>query len=96
MIDGIDYYPKRRKGKIKFKLWVALLLTVALAGYWYFESKRPPQKSKSTLIMISKPETKSAVNTIPIVVKPSKIKAEKPEILENLDEVLQNYNQNNQ
>jgi len=96
MIDGIDYYPKQRKGKIKFKLWIALLLIAMLVGYWYFESKQPPKKSKSTLIVINKPEAKSVVNTIPIVIKPSKIKTKKPEILENLDEVLQNYNQNNQ
>ena len=94
MIDGIDYYP-RQKRKVNFKLWVALLLLVMIVGYFYFDNKQSPDKPESTLIVISKPEAQSVVSTIPIVIKASKIKLKKPEILENLDEVMQNYIKNN-
>jgi len=95
MIDGIDYYPGQKKRKVNFKLWVALLLLVMIVGYFYFDNKQTPYKPESTLIVISKPEDQSVVSTIPIVIKASKIKSKKPEILENLDEVMQNYIKNN-
>jgi multisubunit Na+/H+ antiporter MnhB subunit len=95
MIDGIDYYPRQKKRKVNFKLWVALLLLVMIVAYFYFDNKQTPDKSKPTLIVISKPEAHSVVSTIPIVIKASKIKSKKPEILENLDEVMQNYLKNN-
>ncbi|RUM82530.1 MAG: hypothetical protein DSZ20_06995 [Candidatus Thioglobus sp.] len=95
MIDGIDYYPRQKKRKVNFKLWVALLLLVMIVGYFYFDNKQIPDKPESTLIVISKPEAQSVVSTIPIVIKASKIKLKKPEILENLDEVMQNYIKNN-
>jgi len=94
MIDGIDYYPRQKKRKVNFKLWVALLLLVMISGYFYFDSEQSPGKLESTLIVISKPEAQSVVS-IPIVIKASKIKSKKPEILENLDEVMQNYIKNN-
>ena len=94
MIDGIDYYP-RQKRKVNFKLWVALLLLVMIVGYFYFDNKQSPGKPESTLIVISNPESQSVMSTIPIVVKASKIKSKEPEILENLDEVMQNYIKNN-
>ena len=96
MIDGIYYYPRPKKKKVNFKLWVALLLFVMIVGYFYFDNKQSPDKPESILIVISKPEAQSVVSTIPIVIKASKIKSKKPEILENLDEVMQNYIKNNQ
>jgi hypothetical protein len=95
MIDGIDYYPRQKKRKVNFKLWAALLLLVMIVGYFYFDNKQISDKPESTLIVISKPEAQSVVSTIPIVIKASKIKLKKPEILENLDEVMQNYIKNN-
>ena len=95
MIDGIDSSPRQKKRKVNFKLWVALLLLVMIVGYFYFDNKQSPDKPESTLIVISKPEAQSVVSTIPIVIKASKIKLKKPEILENLDEVMQNYIKNN-
>ncbi|RUM80591.1 MAG: hypothetical protein DSZ16_06250, partial [Candidatus Thioglobus sp.] len=73
MIDGIDYYPRQKKRKVNFKLWVALLLLVMIVGYFYFDNKQIPDKPESTLIVISKPEAQSVVSTIPIVIKASKI-----------------------
>jgi len=95
MIDGIDYYPKKNKGNNKFKLWALFLLVASVAAYWYFDNKQSPKKPNSTLILINKPEIKDIVNTIPITIKPSKIKIKKPDILENLDEVMQTYNREN-
>jgi len=95
MIDGIYYYPSQKKRKVNFKLWVALLLFVMIVGYFYFDSEQSPDKYESTLIVISEPEAQSVVSPIPIVIKASNIKLKKPEILENLDEVMQNYIKNN-
>ena len=85
----------KKKRNIKLKLWLALLLLVMIVAYLYFDNKKHSQNPKSTLIVISKPEVKSVVSTIPIVIKASKVKSKIPEILENLDEVMQNYNKNN-
>ena len=88
MIDGIDYYPGQKKRKVNFKLWVALLLLVMIVGYFYFDNKQSPDKSESILIVISKPEDQSVVSTIPIVIKASKIKSKKPEILEKFNKLI--------
>ena len=94
MIDGIDYYP-RQKRKVNFKLWVASLLLVMIVSYVYFDNKQGPQKPKSTLIVISEPEIEQAVEIIPVVIAPIQSKQKIPQMLENLDEVMQTYNREN-
>ena len=95
MMDGIDYYPKQRKSNNKSKLLIFLLLLVISVGYWYFDGKQSPIKSKSTLIVISEPAIERSVNTISIEIKPTQIEQKIPEMLENLDEVMQTYNREN-
>ncbi|MEO1890296.1 MAG: hypothetical protein ABGX45_01220 [Candidatus Thioglobus sp.] len=95
MIDGIDYYPREKKSNNKFKLWVLFVLLMSVAAYWYLDHKQSLEKPKSTLIVISEPEIAQAVETIPIVITPIKSKQKTPQMLENLDEVMQTYNREN-
>jgi hypothetical protein len=95
MIDGIDYYPREKKSNNKFKLWVLFVLLMSVAAYWYLDHKQSLEKPKSTLIVISEPEIAQAVEAIPIVITPIKSKQKTPQMLENLDEVMQTYNREN-
>ena len=95
MIDGIDYYPREKKSNNKFKLWVLFVLLMSVAAYWYLDHKQSLEKPKSTLIVISEPEIDQAVKTIPIVITPIQSKQKTPQMLENLDEVMQTYNREN-
>ena len=95
MIDGIDYYPREKKSNNKFKLWVLFVLLMSVAAYWYLDQKKSLEKPKSTLIVISEPEIDQAVETIPVVITPIQSKQKIPQILENLDEVMQTYNREN-
>lgn len=96
MIDGIDYYPKKKKDNGKFMFWVLFLLIVGILVYWYLNDQIDLEKPKSTLIIISEPELKQTDETIPIsaISIQDKQKYVQPQILENLDEVMQNYNKN--
>ena len=95
MIDGIDYYPREKKSNNKFKLWILFLLLMGVVAYWYLDQKKSLEKPKSTLIVISEPEIDQAVETIPVVITPIQSKQKIPQILENLDEVMQTYNREN-
>ena len=95
MIDGIDYYPIEKKSNNKFKLWVLFLLLMGVFSYWYLDQKKSLEKPKSTLIVISEPEIDQAVETIPVVITPIQSKQKIPQMLENLDEVMQTYNREN-
>ncbi len=95
MIDGIDYYPREKKSNNKFKLWVLFVLLMSVAAYWYLDHKQSLEKPKSTLIVISEPEIAQAVETIPVIITPIQSKQKTPQMLENLDEVMQTYNREN-
>ena len=95
MIDGVDYYPRVKKSNSKLKLWVLFLLLIGAISYWYYNNKQGSEKPKSTLIVISEPEIDQAVQTIPIVITPIQSKQKTPQMLENLDEVMQTYNREN-
>ncbi len=88
MIDGIDYYPKKRKNNPNVKYWALLLLVILMAVYWYFSAKENLETNTPTRIIVSKPQAEPAANTIPISIKPTRIKPKAPEILEHLDELL--------
>jgi len=95
MIDGIDYYPKEKKSNNKSKLWILFLLLAGVATYWYFDNKQNPKEPRSTLIVISEPELEPAIEIIPIVVSPIQGNQNTPQMLENLDEVMQTFNREN-
>jgi len=98
MIDGIDYYPKKKKDNGKFMFWVLFLFITGVLVYWYLNEQKEIKKPKSTLIIISEPEVKQTNEDTPIsaTLIQDKQKYVQPQLLENLDEVMQNYNKNKQ
>ena len=53
MLDGINYYPKRKK-RLKLKLFLLLLLLLLL-GIWYYFENVEVGGTRSTSIIISEP-----------------------------------------
>lgn len=90
MIHDIDYYPKQRK-KSKIKPVVAILVLITIALYVFFDDNQMMEKSQNPLIVIKEAESEELkVTTTAVKVKSSNIQArfKKPEILENLDEII--------
>jgi hypothetical protein len=54
MLDGINYYPKRKK-RLKLKLFLLLLLILIVLGIWYYFSGIEIGGTRSTSIIISEP-----------------------------------------
>ena len=54
MLDGINYYPKRKK-RIKMKLIQLLLLILMFLGIWYYFKDIEIGGTRSTSIIISEP-----------------------------------------
>ena len=54
MLDGINYYPKRKK-RLKLKLFVLLLLILMFLGVWYYFKDIEIGGTRSTSIIISEP-----------------------------------------
>ena len=54
MLDGINYYPKRKK-RLKLKLFSLLLLIIIFLGIWYYFEDVEIGNTRSTSIIISEP-----------------------------------------
>ena len=54
MLDGINYYPKRKK-RLKSKLFLLLLLILIFLGIWYYFEDVEIGGARSTSIIISEP-----------------------------------------
>ena len=54
MLDGINYYPKRKK-RLKLKLFLILLLILMFLGIWYYFKDIEIGGTRSTSIIISEP-----------------------------------------
>jgi len=54
MLDGIKYYPKRKK-RIKLKLFLIFLLILIFLGIWYYFEDVEIGGTRSTSIIISEP-----------------------------------------
>ena len=96
MLDGIDYYPKKKKRSYG-KLIGFLLFLLALIGMWYYLQDLDLSQSKSSTIIISQPseyveEEKKAVEDINGSTAPKLIESNE----ESLDEVVSNYEANTQ
>ena len=72
MLDGINYYPKRKK-RFKLKLFVLLLLILMFLGIWYYFEDVEIGGARSTSIIIS---------------EPSNFESSEESITENIEEVL--------
>ena len=55
MLDGINYYPKRKK-RLKSKLFLLLLLILIFLGIWYYFEDIEIGGTRSTSIIISEPD----------------------------------------
>ena len=96
MLDGIDYYPKKKKRSYG-KLIGLLLFLLALIGMWYYLQDVDLSQSKSSTIIISQPseyveEEKKVVEDINESTAPKLIESNE----ESLDEVVSNYEANTQ
>ena len=91
MLDGINYYPKRKK-RFKLKLFLLFLLILIFFGIWYYFEDVEIGGTRSTSIIISEPnnfenseesitENIEEVSSTPINVNNT----------ESLDEIIKNY-----
>ena len=71
MLDGINYYPKRKK-RLKLKLFMLFLLILILLGIWYYFEDVEIGDTRSTSIIIS---------------EPSNFESSEESITENIEEV---------
>jgi len=91
MLDGINYYPKRKK-PFKLKLFLLFLLILIFLGIWYYFEDVEIGGTRSTSIIISEPnnfknseesitENIEEVSSTPIISNNTEI----------LDETIKNY-----
>ena len=91
MLDGINYYPKRKK-RFKLKLFLLLLLILMFLGIWYYFKDIEIVGTRSTSIIISEPnnfdsseesitENIEEVSSTPVIENNT----------ESLDEVIKTY-----
>lgn len=91
MLDGINYYPKKKKRIIGKLIWLLLIILV-LGSLWYYFQGLDFSQSKSSSIVISQPAeyVESEVAVIEDTDEPITHKViESNE--ESLDEVVSNY-----
>jgi len=91
MLDGIDYYPKRKK-RSKLKLfWLLLALALVYVAWAYIDSLGIDSTSQSTSIVISTPGV--AEESVEILIENVEVNTDKVESKSNesLDEAIQTY-----
>ena len=91
MLDGINYYPQKKK-PIKRRLLLLSLFFLIFATIWYYFQGEKNTESKSNSIIISQPSLDVESEDIVFennddVISPDEIKEE----AENLDEVISAY-----
>ena len=94
MLDGIDYYTKKKKRIFGKLIWFFLFL-LTLIGVWYYLQGLDFSQSKSSSIIISQPSVIIENENKIIEVSEEEIK---PKVIESigasLDEVVSNYEAN--
>ena len=91
MLDGINYYPKRKK-RFKLKLFVLLLLILMFLGIWYYFEDVEIGGTRSTSIIISEPD--NFENSEETITENIEEVLSTPIIgnnIENLDEAIKTY-----
>ena len=91
MLDGINYYPQKKK-PIKRRLLLLSLFFLIFVTIWYYFQRENNTVSKSNSIIISQPSLDDIGENI--VVENSddlSISIEIKEVTENLDEVISAY-----
>ena len=91
MLDGINYYPKKKKPIKRRLLWLFLFFLIFGAIWYYFQGKDATE-SKTNSIIISQPSLDDASEKVIVentndLISPDEIN----ESTENLDEVISTY-----
>ena len=96
MLDGINYYPRKKKPILSRFIWLFLFFLI-FGSIWYYFQDIDLGKSKSKSIIISKPS--SLVEIQDTVIGESDESNSIPNVeskTENLDEVISTYETNTQ
>jgi D-arabinose 1-dehydrogenase-like Zn-dependent alcohol dehydrogenase len=99
MLDGIDYYPSKKKRKPRVKNWVLMLgfFILGVYGYQYLESPAEKSSATNTLIVISKGKKQAEEKVNSVIIKSNnidqveadrRVKSDK-----GLDELIQTFKQ---
>ena len=91
MLDGINYYPKRKK-RLKLKLFLLLLLVLMFLGIWYYFEDVEIDGTRSTSIIISEPNNfENSEETITENIEEVSSTPILGNNTENLDEAIKTY-----
>ena len=91
MLDGIKYYPKRKKS-LKPKLFLLLLLILMFLGIWYYFEDVEIGGTRSTSIIISEPNNfESSEESITKNIEEVSSTLVIDNNIESLDEAIKNY-----
>ena len=91
MLDGINYYPKRKK-RFKWKLFLFLLLLLIFLGIWYYFEDVEIGGTRSTSIIISEPNNfKSSEESLTMNIEEVSVIPIIDNNTESLDEAIKTY-----
>ena len=91
MLDGINYYPKRKK-RFKLKLFLLLLFILMFLGIWYYFEDVEIGDNRSTSIIISEPNLiESSEESITEVIEEVSSAPVIDTNTERLDEIINTY-----
>ena len=91
MLDGINYYPKRKK-RLKLKLFLLLLLILTFLGIWYYFDDVEIGGIRSTSIIISEPNNfESSEESITESIEEVSVISIIDNNTESLDEAIKTY-----
>ena len=91
MLDGINYYPKRKK-RLKLKLFLFFLLILMFLGIWYYFEDVEIGGNRSTSIIISEPNNfETSEESITKDTEKASSTTINDNNTESLDEVIKTY-----
>ena len=91
MLDGIKYYPKRKKS-LKLKLFQFFLLILVFLGIWYYFKDIEIGGTQSTSIIISEPNNfESSEESINEDMEEASVTTIIDNSIESLDETIKTY-----
>ena len=91
MLDGVNYYPKKKKPIKGWLLWIFLFFLIFGAMWYYFQGEEVT-KSKTNSIIISQPSLDDVSESIIVEKSGDAISLDEiNEATEDLDEVISTY-----
>ena len=91
MLDGIKYYPKRKK-RLKLKLFLYFLFILMFLGIWYYFEDIEIGGTRSTSIIISEPNNfESSEESIAEDIEEASSTTIINNNIESLDETIKTY-----